>query len=245
MNITRQFIFDVFTQFADSDYGKKLAAQIRYSPFKPAKVTADEWCQLLGDDVNNLRHMSFTLELAEELLEHDTDLSEKEKLQLYLACVIHDWGEAIVGDINYAVKTDSDEEREKKAFAEILNSIIEEDDIKELLKKVYVDVAMEPNTKLGKVFNAIEKIGYVSTAIKAMQLLDNRNDIDDQLKVSLVDLATKVFFHQIQALVKYAKDYKWVDNYLRHYEREIQSIADKEMCLKYPQQINAWRLYYK
>jgi len=66
----------------------------------------------LGADVNNLTHLTLTYGLARSFVLHQEEadpnfLTNQEKETLLTAALIHDWAEAIVGDLSWMKKLSS------------------------------------------------------------------------------------------------------------------------------------------
>lgn len=121
---------NIHKRFAKSKHGQKLKGEIRFGPYKTASLTNDQWCRLLGMDVNNLHHMSLTRGLAANLLRRiipDVNLSRFDLEVLLLTAQVHDWAEAVKSDIPYDHKKKSDEEDEKRILIEMLARFLPED----------------------------------------------------------------------------------------------------------------------
>src|SRR5690348_9689172 len=103
---------ELYSTFAESHYGETLEAKTRFDVFKPDWATTELWCDVLGDDVNNLRHMAHTARIAEAFAQGE-DLSTDTTDLLLKTAATHDWGEAIIGDIPLPDKTDDDEAKEE------------------------------------------------------------------------------------------------------------------------------------
>lgn len=206
--------------FADSKYGRKLKGELRYDRYRPQALPKEEWQKLLGADVNNLKHLDVTYGLARQFLIYLQN-SDKEKLTdeeqetILLAAIIHDWGEAIIGDITYEKKTRSDEENEYRQIACIINDIFIKDhpQLAKRLNDALRQAVIGEGSKLGKIFGAIERVGFYRTAIKAWQ--ESRNDSRDaDLKSRLQWLTQNVFSNVTTDMVADAKAYPSVNTFL-------------------------------
>ena len=147
--------------FANSGYGRHLENQTRFNEFKPGWVTTELWCDLLGDDVNNLRHMPYTLNLAEQF----TDLQEMDGTALQVTAITHDWGEAITGDIALPNKTKADEQTELFAYRQIAGELLGERAKK--LTNLVLPILFDKSSPEADMFRSIEYVGYCATALKA------------------------------------------------------------------------------
>lgn len=206
--------------FADSKYGAKLKGELRYDRYRPPALPKDEWQKLLGADVNNLKHLDLTYGLARQFLIHlqnsgKEKLSGEERETILLAAIIHDWGEAIIGDITYEKKTRSDEENEYRQIAGIINDIFLKDhpQLASQLNGALSRVIIEEGSKLGKIFGAIERVGFYRTALKAWQ--DSQNAFGDaDLKLRLEWLTQNVFSNITTDMTADAEAYPPVDTFL-------------------------------
>jgi hypothetical protein len=167
-------LMDIHTAFSETEYGQTLAAQVRYDRYKPADVSNERWVELLGPDVNNLTHLPLTYALTQGMIrqmeiQQPGFINEEEAELLKTAALIHDWAEALVGDTTYSDKTNQHEEEEKVEFANILSSLEHDEaaELSKLIARAADEVVFSPDTKLGKIFNTVERIGYVRTAVRA------------------------------------------------------------------------------
>lgn len=165
--------YQLHSAFSDTAYGERLAGQVRFGRYKPEDMGNEAWVDLLGADVNNLDHMPLTLGLTKDFIRcmdvaSPGELSDDDKQLLQVAAISHDWGEAIVTDITYSKKTKEDERREKEAFLEIMatemSAVPGSDLVVEAAHEVVFD---QVGTRLGKMFNVVERVGYMRTALRA------------------------------------------------------------------------------
>lgn len=151
--------------FSQSDFGKTLNRNIRFSDFKPVDIDNETWVDVLGDDVNNLQHMPHThrivgrFSLAECMGEEDTNI-------LLTTAMTHDWGEAIDGDIALPFKTEADEVSEQASFRLIADELLGKYEGEELSDMVW-KVLNKDDRELGDKFRAVEYVGYNTTAMRA------------------------------------------------------------------------------
>lgn len=168
---------EIHELFANSPYGERLSHGMRYGLYKPEELSNEEWVRILGPDINNLEHLKTTFEMTKNFIyraRHShpewqgqgINFNRDEEKLLYLTALIHDWGEAVVGDIQWHRKTDKDRQKE----FEILKGLIEElcrykfkDSILEKMHQA-ADIAFDRHEKLSQAFNAIEHIGYAGNA---------------------------------------------------------------------------------
>jgi hypothetical protein len=220
-----------------------LEENTRYDRYKPEEIYNREWVKLLGADVNNLEHMSLTYGLTRQFIKYnenppatwdgpgpeDARFNQQEKEDLLLTATVHDWGEAVVGDKMYDLKKDSDEEEELEVMQKITQGLYGEEESAELagrIKTVLTDVLPNRKSKLGKAFNAIERVGYLRTGLRAWDVSNSLDQDKQELKTGLQWLTNNVLLNQISTLVDYAQSYPAVDAYLKQNADRISSAFD-------------------
>jgi 5'-deoxynucleotidase YfbR-like HD superfamily hydrolase len=164
--------------------------------------------------VDNFRHMRLTYKIAQHFLgEHQkarpTDLSEDEKKILLMTSLVHDWGEAVTGDISFDLKTEAHEKEEILRFRQILAELLG-NRFSETIRNQLVEIAHSRDTKLGAMFNIIERIGYLRTGLKAWSARSRTTE--SPLKNAFGWLANNVAGNQIPPLVNSAEKYPPVRN---------------------------------
>lgn len=221
---TQPRLIEIHEKFEQTDFGKTLAGRVRYERYKPANVSNDQWVELLGADVNNLTHLTLTYGLAQDFirnahaLQPDLLTDEDEQL-LQVAALIHDWAESIVGDISFGDKTATDEIEEQAAFEANLASFYNGDTT--LINKARTEIVFDHTgkNKLGRVFNAIERVGYLRTALRAGDHIIHGDaaDCDDGLRWLVADVLSQ----QQKALIAYAETLQPVGQYLANQHDQI------------------------
>lgn len=219
-------LYAIHEAFAQTPYGAQLAGQVRYERYKPLTVTNEEWVTLLGADVNNLTHMPLTYGLAKDFVrvmdaEDPGALSEHDKVLLCVAALTHDWGEAVIGDITYSNKTEQDEVEEQSAFSEHLAGFCvgQSGVLIELVEQAADEVVFNKETRLAGMFNAIERVGYMRTALRAA----GKAQIDQlpEANTGLRWLVADVFSNHPAVLTEVAEDFPPVRQYLLAQEGRI------------------------
>ncbi len=213
----RQFA-ELHRTFSGSEYGQELGKNVRYERYKPDSVSNKEWVELLGRDVSNLEHLRLTYDLTVAFVRHSEEhqpdlLDDTDKAALLLAGVSHDWGEALTGDISYGDKTLDDDEKERIAFAKVASDLFPAD--VDRFRRVQ-EVAFDHNgdgDRLGRIFSTIECLGYMRTALTAVDRLDLGDDSVQpvELQEGLEWLITDVLLNTTQKLVAQTKEYSAVD----------------------------------
>jgi hypothetical protein len=199
-----------------------LWSSVRYDRYKIIE-DVQEWLSRLGADVLLATHPHVIARLAKEFVAGNRALgmkvSDKEALLLELAAKTHDWGEIMiasegVGDVTYDQKTPEIEEVEKSIFDQLIKDFPEGPE-KELIKQAYYEVAMNRESELGQMFNAIERIGYLQTALRAY-----RGSAGKRIS-NWKGLVGNTFSSQIEVLIEYAKQYPYVKQVLIWSKKEL------------------------
>lgn len=192
-------------------YHDQLSVQLRYDRFRQEE-TIPQYVNLLGPDVLGLTHPRVTGEITERFLTHNEahslHLTTHEQLLLRTTPYIHDLGELIietlgVGDVSFDQKTATHEQEEHRVFLKVLETIPPGPE-KDLIREAYTDVAMDRSTKLGRMFNAIERIGYLETAIRAFE------GVKGKRIANWHGLIGNVLSNQIETLLRYQREYPYV-----------------------------------
>lgn len=197
-------------------YKKEFASVIRYSRFKSIE-TVDEWIYLLGGDVILSNHGKITDKITQEFIAYNkkngVEFNNFEETILRTSALIHDWGEVIiegygVGDISYDKKRVSDRRREFEVFDKLLTKLPIKKDAK-ALSKVYYSVCMDRENNLGRIFNAVERVGFIKNAIDAYLGKEGK-----KIK-NYKGLVGNVLSNQIIALVDYSKEFPYICQFLK------------------------------
>jgi len=224
-------LMNIHRSFAGTDLGQTLADQVRYDRYKPEAVSNERWVQLLGADVNNLTHMpltwGLTMSFVSRINAQQPDLLNTHEGQvLQAAALIHDWAEAIVGDITFSEKTSEQETEEHSQLIAILEQFSGEttQDIWGLVDEAAHSVVFSHEGKLGHMFNTIERVGYLRTALRASQHV--RAGSAPDCENGLMWIVADVFGNQPITLMDRAADYEPVSDYLRHQSEAIAQAFD-------------------
>lgn len=218
--------------FAESEYGSILSQEVRYERYKPQGVDNNKWEELLGVDVNNLKHLRLTYGLTRRFLYYCANPSSvwqeevpeiacftpKEAEALLLTAITHDWAEAIVGDKMFDLKTEADEQEEARVQQLLTVQLLGGLENNEIIQN--------RNSKLNQAFNAIERLSYLRTGLRAWS--KSKDKIDKNIIRGLWWLTNNVLFNQIEKLIEYSQTYPPVRIYLVNMQQTI-SEAFKEM----------------
>jgi len=233
---THSEIYEIHKSFAETEFGEKLSENVRYDKYRPNHISKLEWAQLLGADVNNLTHMPLTYGIARAFINDARNsqpdlLNDQEEKLLLIAAISHDWAESITSDISFGDKTATDDDEEQAAFERNLASFYEGEDF-ELVDQARREIVFDHDSKLGELLNAIERIGYLRTALRANQLL-NEGIEDTELQGGLEwlvfdvlsNLQAKEDLYGMPKLLELRK-FAPVDTYLTSVEDRIEDAFD-------------------
>jgi hypothetical protein len=206
-------ILSAYHAFADTEHGQELAGRGRWQRFNVAGLDTAEWQGLLGADVNNLLHMHVTYGIARRFLDR-YDGPEVDEGLIKLAAITHDVGECIIGDIPFPDKTDDDEAAEKAAIQERMEAFFPglDEPMVENLTEAFETVVFDKNSKEGRLFNAVEHMGYLRMALLARKRAERVTD--PNVRAGLRWLVTDVLIRQPIVLSMYASDYRPVHDFL-------------------------------
>lgn len=206
---------ELYQAFSESEYGRHLEQRTRWDDFRPEWATTELWCDLLGDDVNNLRHMPHTTGIAVSFAAA-TNLSVSETDTLLTTAITHDWGEAIIGDIPLPAKTEEDEKKEFVAYRHIAQTLF--GNRGDRLADRVLPVLGHEDKEMGDMFRAVEYVGYCTTALRAGRVavslthgfreLDITRKQKEGLIGSLLSLENAVKTNGFSTLTQYVKKYK-------------------------------------
>ena len=199
-------------RFARTGYGYKLRNNIRFGDFKPEYIPNKVWETLLGDDVNNLRHMPHTLEITKQFQRYEKLGGEL----LRLTAITHDWGEAVVGDVALPDKIAQGQDLEEiLAYNKIAQDVVPEEDLSLVPNVLWGD------HELSEPFNVIEYIGYCQTGLRAGKMalllaggvlkLDMPRKEQEGLLGGLLALNKQVEVKNFPKLAKYADKYRSIE----------------------------------
>lgn len=202
-------------------FSDQLENGIRYDRYRTNETT-EEWIELLGPDVRARTHPHEAARHVHNLITtqeaHGNPLGNTMKTMLYVTPFPHDWGELIVegegiGDINYEKKT-AEHERQERAVFQRITDLVPSATERGFFRATYDEVVSDRVSPLGKLFNIVERVGYVETAINAY--LGNRG----QRIENWSGLSGNVLALQIPALLN-VREHPYVDLFLAENETII------------------------
>jgi deoxycytidylate deaminase/5'-deoxynucleotidase YfbR-like HD superfamily hydrolase len=225
----------IYTIFSKTKYGKKLAKKVRYERYKPKSVSKKLWENILGPDVNNLKHHLVTFNIAKLFFDDSKKQSGSyvfnpdEKKLLAIAALIHDWGEAITGDITTDLKSLSAEKKEITALESVIKDIsINSPDVNFAdLQGSFRKAIKGEDKKLFITFNAIERVGYLLTGVRAWKKSKLFVKNNKQFSNGLWWLSNNVALNQVEKLIEYSKSFSVVKFCLGENSKVIDEIFVK------------------
>lgn len=224
--------------YSATNYGQKLSGESRFGRYKPADFTTAQWTATVGPDVNNLEHMRVAYRLSRAFIgshlgvqERQNDITVSNGLfnevshqeNFMLTAVVHDWGEAVTGDIWWDRKTKADEEEELEILCQMADELMGDiPGMGERIRDVCRNILCDKGTKLGRAFNALEHWGYVRSALRAWRVSQDIPELSSTLRW----MARDVLSNQTQTLINYSKEYPPIDQFLRHNARPIDNLFE-------------------
>jgi hypothetical protein len=184
-------------------------------------ITQYEWQSplLIGRDANNLEHcflMSEETDLfirAQKNSNSPVQLNPEEEKLLRITAPNHDIGEGVTkkGDISYEFKTAEDEKEELSALEkaicdEILGNGPQARKITQEISFILSPEGIK-TTKVGKMFNTIEKIGYFNTAIRTWQKANESIKRNRLLPTYFQIITNNVFLNSLISLTESSNIY--------------------------------------
>lgn len=251
---------ELFDRYKESRFGLHHAKQ----PPRFSQHYTYDYSQTLidlGDDVHPVKHMKHTHDTITQpfVIAQFYELTPREVVILRLGTLIHDMGECTFqelaqlgeprGDTSYGEKVDGEEAIEKK-FRDYI--------IKELWPEIPVDLldemnkmVMNDNSRLGRMFNSIERLGYLESGLKAAKVakkaLDEKQIEEGYkqpyektrlLQLSLMglwvantrsELKNKPFGQHYTTLNSYRDDYPFIDKRMAEIDEELEADGRKNL----------------
>lgn len=229
LNGRKKSFADIHATFGSTLWGDKLRRNVRYAPFKPLDVKNKDWEKALGADVNNYEHLRLTYGLTRWFIANSPGLfTTSEKELLLLTSIVHDWGEAMVSDIPYPVKTQKNEEEEMRYLGAFIVRVLGTP--YKVIVPAIQGVLTDKDSKLGRAFNAVEKVGYVRTGIRAWE---EGKKVDGVLGKRFVDMGHSVVPRTSADLVVYSEEYPSVFLFLNAHRAVISEVIESTAKTKY------------
>ncbi|MGB4759109.1 MAG: hypothetical protein WBP26_03545 [Candidatus Saccharimonadales bacterium] len=208
---------DLHEAFTWTVHGEKLRGEVRFAKYKPDSLSNDDWEALLGPDVNNLGHLEDTYRLARAGLARLRQTqpgfyTPAEEHLIEIASITHDWPEALVGDISYGDKTPEQLDREYGVFVMMIGHLCGHASSK--VFEACTQVVFNSDTKTGQGFEAVERVGYTRTALRAQRHLAE-NTAPAVAVPGMRWLVADVLARQVPALVEASETFVPVADYLK------------------------------
>lgn len=178
---------ELFNRYRESKFGLHHAKQTpRYAQPDKYEYDHSQILEDLGKDVHPVEHMQHTHDTITQpfVVAQAHELTPREVVVLRLGTLLHDMGECthpdladvgeLIGDTPYDEKVEGEENNEQKLRHYIIDEVwpkIPTDLIAEIDEMI-----MNPESKLGHMFNSIERLGYLETGLEASGVVvDNYN----------------------------------------------------------------------
>jgi hypothetical protein len=228
--------------FADTEYGQRLSHQIRWERYKPEQVSNEQWQKLLGVDVNNLGHLALTGCMSRSFIRLMNDalpgyFSGEDGSVVVVAGYTHDWPEVIATDKTYSDRTPKDAENEKQVFKQYLKEFYPgcPTEMEQIINRAVNEVIYSPSSQgLARDFNAIERVGYMRTALRAASHISagTAAGCQDGFKWLVAD----AFSNQVTKLISYSRFYPPVESYMKNQSQAISAafeVVDRAVFLNF------------
>lgn len=197
---------------------------IRYNRFRTIE-TPEQFALLLGPDVKFASHPGVTQNISKKFIESQNKNDNGEKISseesdiILTASLVHDLGELKIyglghGDISFEDHSQDHEKVEGTIFERIVNRVADSSD-RGYITSAYKEVVQDKNSKLGRMFNTIERIGYLSTALRAFA------GIKGERIFNWFGLVGNVLSNQIIQLLELQNDYSYVREVLESNQQLI------------------------
>lgn len=217
--------------FQNTPYYERLEKTARFIRFIPEGWSNQRWEALFGADYNNARHMQLTYGLARRFVgalqtcpERPRRLTREEVEVVLISAAIHDWAEAVVGDVTYNIKNDTHEKQERAVLAQMLEEL-ERERISGDLKIKILETVFNTQSELGHIFSAVEKVGYLRSAILAWKRYGRPGLQHDYPEVPKVQaLTAEVFGNIVGKFTTLSKQYSPVKQYLLAHSADFSEI---------------------
>lgn len=213
----------------ENEHREFLTTNPRYERFMTGEGI-EEWVGMLGVDVLSLGHGYSTADVTRQFVTCNDSggviTTPTEKLALYVAAPIHDFGEIKdevggVGDISHDKKQDTHREQETEVFYRLLKRHVPDRMEADFLSRVYLNIVHgDKSSGLARQFNAIERIGYLLTAHQAFR------GVDGSRIANWKGLAGNVLSNQVIPLIGYSEEFPMVKNVLGVLGDDITIILD-------------------
>lgn len=234
-NIPFRSILTIYTK-----HREQLLSTLRYKRYQRDE-TSEQFARLLGPDVVLGSHPWVVFADARGFIKLQNNqpdqphrLNTTEQRDLLIAPPIHDLGELEVGDITYDQHTNDHKQKERLHFRALTAEFPE----KEMLWQVFDNVVLDQSSKLGRMFSAIEKFGYLNTALMAYR------GVDGERIENWYGLVGNVFSNQIEELLIFSQNYPLIRQQLEQNSPNITQSFEEVSCKKVEFD-NAGKPFYK
>lgn len=173
----------------------------------------------MGDDVRFVSHPGVTYNITKKFIATQNNSTKSPELItpeeadiLLTASLVHDWGELKIagsghGDITFDQHTTEHEKKEGTIFEKALGWVDDKSD-KIFIRDSYTEVVGNKTSKLGRMFNAVERIGYLNTALRTY------SGWHGERISNWSGLSGNVLSNQIEPLLYFSQEYVYVHQIL-------------------------------
>jgi len=209
-------IIEIRNRYAQSKHGQHLNNQLRWQPSIRTGTTPDQWRKSFGADVNNLSHLDLSYGLVRTVLRRfkSTEFTLEDFEILLLTAQTHDWAEAITGDKSFVYKNEHDEKEEIAILRILLEEFLPEDQNSTSPKiPQVISTLTKKDTLRYKIFNIVEKLGYLRTCKRAYQIKDN---FPEEQRAALHAMACQPFISSLPDIIEYSGQFPELAEFFLH-----------------------------
>lgn len=213
MRLNDDQIFKVHIAFSATKYGQILNERPRFKKYMPDSLSLEKWTELIGPDANSLVHLTETYLKVKDFIvkfeKADIPITDEDYNLMCLFAVIHDWGKAIMGDIESGIMNHDNRQAELESLTKVKKEIEIEAETRLLAGKAINKIFVREDTNLFKLYDSIDRTIYLDTAKKAWHSSITSREYGLYLKA----MCAYVLFKQIPELAVYAKKFLPIREY--------------------------------
>ncbi|MBD3238062.1 MAG: hypothetical protein GF332_00280 [Candidatus Moranbacteria bacterium] len=214
----------LFNLFLESRHGRNLLEEVRFSRFKPSKLSNQQWEGLLGPEINVSKHHWSLYKLARKFLAEQQQAptafknqtkgelfsyNDMEMEALLLAAIIHNWGKAAQTQSSFETKIKPTQAQAMNNLRQIVKELFQEADKQILFGKIsqVIDqVLIKQTGRLSRAFDAIQRLSNFKIGLLAWNKSKQKKiQQDPELDSAFKWLANSVLLNNIPILLEYSK----------------------------------------
>ncbi len=182
-----------------------LAGQPRYDMYMH-DVTPEQWIGMFDVDFDNKQHLFKTAQLTRYIAKMDS-ASPADAYAAWIAGLVHDAPEAVIGDKNHNHKTAADDEAEISTLSKLVRDkqlYLTPDEL-EIALTVMADKNAGPVTEPGIIFDLSERVGYLLSAFTSWDAVEAGVVMSDVQREKVRWLGSNVMSNTYELVYDYAQ----------------------------------------